>query len=756
MQINKQNQIRRIKIDTSSPEHNYAAQSARFWRQHGFQRFPLREKGDTKAPRKGISNYHQIDTHSEFSDNDFACCGIGLLFQGSGFIGLDIDPKIPDGRNKHQWIQSGDAHRQAEAIIDAFPQLFTDSEPCQLTGKGFHFIKYCPEAESLIEQGKTCIQHPLGKIEVYVKSNSYFCVSPTQHPDNPYAYRWVNGGETQAIAWNDIDNIIKGKITTVPQRRGEPLTPSPRSDETAMDYAKRAPKSIDGHEGGGTTLGVLRRLRSIAKSDTEFDDAADYYNKNKCQPMWNGKEWNHKLDESAKGISAQRPASHVPNQELPDSRKVILRLLESAGAEIKRDITSHTFLLRFQPESPIASYGFKSEQAGFWLPLTEIATTRIQTWAAENFKIIKGTDEDGKTKFAKWALGFNTFQRAIQAHNNGDFNPKEDWFKQCENNLPQDTEWHNYLEDIWEEIVEATAKQINDDTQTAQEIVDWGARTLILGQVARSCQIGYKLDESVVLVGGQGMGKRTLMEHITPTLKEMGIWSDNPAHRPYAEIDDMSADAKVLGEIERGMMVVAMPEMAGMDKADLAKLKAHQTATMLNYRPAYARETLTQWRSCVMVGKTNDIDNAIPSDNENRRWVPISVGGSSNDPVEILTAQKRQLLFGLAYRDWKAGESPNFPTNLKPALAKLTDTHSIGLPFIDDIEEAVKFVFDANVEFASTSTILSQVTANGGPRNISPRHLAKAMRQLGFERIRMRVGGNDKQRGWVRVRVPAK
>lgn len=89
------------------------------------------------------------------------------------------------------------------------------------------------------------------------------------------------------------------------------ITPTPAIGESAIDYTRRAPDAHAGNNGHGTTLGVLRRLRRLSKTEAEFREAASYYRANKCHPDWSDTEWQHKLAESSE-CDAPVAAGNLP------------------------------------------------------------------------------------------------------------------------------------------------------------------------------------------------------------------------------------------------------------------------------------------------------------------------------------------------------------------------------------------------------------------------------------------------------------
>ena len=181
----------------------------------------------------------------------------------------------------------------------------------------------------------------------------------------------------------------------------------------------------------------------------------------------------------------------------------------------------------------------------------------------------------------------------------------------------------------------------------------WGGRYLFLGAVQRTYEPGCKLDEMLMLVGEQNIGKSTLLSQaLPPGMPE--LFSDGLR---FDAQPDRQRDA-VLGRV-----IVEVPEMAGRTKADRELIKAFiSRCDDGNTRLPYARSAEPLLRMFVLCGTTNN-ENDLPNDpSGNRRFVPIPLNHGSN--IEAYMKGNRDQLWAEAIALYKRGERANLPRDL--------------------------------------------------------------------------------------------
>ena len=138
-----------------------------------------------------------------------------------------------------------------------------------------------------------------------------------------------------------------------------------------------------------------------------------------------------------------------------------------------------------------------------------------------------------------------------------------------------------------------------------------GSRSIIYGIVGRTLNPGCKHDETVILVGQQGMAKSTLCHHLLPPA--LGLSGHQIIHD----------DPKKMVESQLGKVVLEMPEMAGMRKVDINNLNMHQTKTHdAGIRLAFRKDPYDIPRRHITIGTTNSYV-PLPADVGHRRWLPV-------------------------------------------------------------------------------------------------------------------------------------
>jgi len=168
-------------------------------------------------------------------------------------------------------------------------------------------------------------------------------------------------------------------------------------------------------------------------------------------------------------------------------------------------------------------------------------------------------------------------------------------------------------------------------------------RICLVAAVARIFQPGIPYDQALILVGGQGLGKSTL-------LRKLGkFWfSDNFAIRGNNQ------DVEQL----MGVWLVEMSELAGLRKSGVAEIKNYISKVKDEARLAYATEKQSFPRQCVFFGTTNE--NTFLSDvTGNRRFWPVKVGVNpkTKNIWEDLDGYEIDQIWAEAVSYYKAGES---------------------------------------------------------------------------------------------------
>ncbi|MEJ3576538.1 VapE domain-containing protein [Pseudomonas fragi] len=150
-------------------------------------------------------------------------------------------------------------------------------------------------------------------------------------------------------------------------------------------------------------------------------------------------------------------------------------------------------------------------------------------------------------------------------------------------------------------------------------------QSLLVSSVARVMQPGCKVDEMVVLEGGQGLGKSTCVAEL------FGFeW--------YLETSEPPS-TKDFYVTMQGHTVVEIGEMQSFSKADINQVKMAITRRDDKYRAPYERHGESHPRQCIFIGTTN-ADTYLRDPTGARRFLPVLV---SKADVEYIRQWRGEL-----------------------------------------------------------------------------------------------------------------
>jgi predicted P-loop ATPase len=137
------------------------------------------------------------------------------------------------------------------------------------------------------------------------------------------------------------------------------------------------------------------------------------------------------------------------------------------------------------------------------------------------------------------------------------------------------------------------------------------ARKTICAAVMRVMKPGIKFDQVLVLEGGQGIGKSTVVKILG------GKWAGDFQIDPHKSADTV--------QLMQGKWFVELPELVSIRKADNDATKAFFSRDVDKARLAYGRLATEYPRQCVFIGSYNpSADGTYLSDESgNRRWWPV-------------------------------------------------------------------------------------------------------------------------------------
>lgn len=196
--------------------------------------------------------------------------------------------------------------------------------------------------------------------------------------------------------------------------------------------------------------------------------------------------------------------------------------------------------------------------------------------------------------------------------------------------------------------------------------------------VARVMTPGVKYDTMLVLVGGQGRYKSTL-------LAKMGEDWFSDSLRTFGDKDAM--------ETVQGTWINEVAEMQALAKAEINAVKMFLSKQSDYYRAAYGRYASDRPRQCVFFGTSNTRDCLIDTTGNRRFWpVDIDQRERTKDPSEDLTRERDQL-WAEAMHYWKQGEKLYLSRDIEEAARGVQEDHREQHPWegiiADFLEEEV-------------------------------------------------------------------
>src|SRR5215475_4150500 len=293
-----------------------------------------------------------------------------------------------------------------------------------------------------------------------------------------------------------------------------------------------------------------------------------------------------------------------------------------------------------------------------------------------------------------------------------------------------------------------------EDTEYAQAV---GALVLVAA-VRRVREPGCKFDEMVVLESEQGRNKSKALEILAV---EPEWFTDNlPLGLP----------AKETIEALSGHWIVEVSELQGMRKSDIDKVKAFLSRNTDRARMSYDRTVTEARRQCVIIGTTNS-EQYLRDLTGNRRFRPVRV---ERFDLEGLRRDRDQLWAEAAARE-AGGESIRLPENLWPAAAAEQQQRVVENPFVSVLERVLRENNElADDELAVGELVVGELVDGElmegmiaaedvwtivGVRPAqrtqdNNEKLGDAMKQLGWERTRLRVGAGKRSYAYTRGPKP--
>ncbi|MEK1886244.1 MAG: virulence-associated E family protein [Phyllobacterium sp.] len=221
-------------------------------------------------------------------------------------------------------------------------------------------------------------------------------------------------------------------------------------------------------------------------------------------------------------------------------------------------------------------------------------------------------------------------------------------------------------------LVDYCGAAINGDTgdekAAARQYVEAVTRCLFISAVARVFEPGCKNDHAVILEGGQGTLKSSLLR----TLAVRDAWfSDSLPHNLG------SRDAR---QHLMGVWIVELAEIAQFKKSEVEAVKDFLSCQTDRFRPPYGRSDIVAPRQCVLVGSTNS-DVYFHDTTGNRRFWPVRITAIKLGDIRKIVNQ----LWAEAYDAWQGGEKWWLSSKIEKTAAMHQDDRLERDPWHDDI-----------------------------------------------------------------------
>lgn len=166
-----------------------------------------------------------------------------------------------------------------------------------------------------------------------------------------------------------------------------------------------------------------------------------------------------------------------------------------------------------------------------------------------------------------------------------------------------------------------------------------------MGAVAKAYNPKTKFDFVLDLVGGQGVGKTSLLQKLAP----LGLYTDQ--FNTFSAKDDF--------EVMKNALIVNDDEMTASNSASFEEIKKFITMQSFEYRKAYARKSETFLKKFVLARTTNEVRH-LKDRSGDRRFISIFANGKrqTKSPITDLSDEYVQQIWGEAVHLYKSIKDP--------------------------------------------------------------------------------------------------
>lgn len=244
------------------------------------------------------------------------------------------------------------------------------------------------------------------------------------------------------------------------------------------------------------------------------------------------------------------------------------------------------------------------------------------------------------------------------------YNPVIDYFEKCLSQWDKKPRLDDFLQ-----------KYLGADDSEATKLT---VRLWFMGAVAKGYNPLTKFDYVLDLVGGQGIGKTTLLREIAPC----GFYTDQ--FNSFTDKDD-KAELK-------NALIVNDDEMTASNKSSFEVVKKFITEQVFRYRPSYGKYIMTFNKGFVMARTTNEVQH-LKDKSGDRRFLSIRCDSKRQrvHPVEGLKQDEIDQVWGEAVYLWKHTKDP---FKLSPKQEAILSHNRQQFLATSEVEDEVKTLLD--------------------------------------------------------------